>query len=107
MPSAPASNLNNPYADAESDSAEFQASIQRGADTYRVFCTSCHGASGTGDGPVTKRGFPPPPSLLTGNSLEDGGRSTIPHPDIRPGKYGGIRGSNATIAALGRDKLRA
>ena len=47
-----------------------QASVQRGAEVYRVFCVSCHGPSGAGDGPVAKRGFPPPTSMLTGKSLK-------------------------------------
>ena len=37
---------------------------QRGATVYTTFCTPCHGGSGLGDGPVAKRGFPAPPSLL-------------------------------------------
>ncbi|HIF01238.1 MAG TPA: cytochrome c [Planctomycetes bacterium] len=49
--------------------ARLDASIQRGALVYGVFCVSCHGASGAGDGPVTKRGFPPPPPLPTGKSV--------------------------------------
>ena len=63
--------LLNPYQDtSENAAARLQASIRRGGDTYRVFCISCHGPGGNGDGPVAKRGFPPPPSLLTGNSLK-------------------------------------
>ena len=63
--------LVNPYKQDESlEAAKIQASIQRGGDTYRVFCICCHGATGAGDGPVTKRGFPPPPSLLTGKSVQ-------------------------------------
>lgn len=49
---------------------QVNASISRGAEIYDVFCISCHGASGLGDGPVTKRGFPPPPPLTTGKSSE-------------------------------------
>jgi mono/diheme cytochrome c family protein len=66
--------LVNPYADADREASELQESIRRGGDTYRVFCISCHGAAGAGDGPVAKRGFPPPPSLVTGNStkMKDG-----------------------------------
>ena len=47
---------------------------ERGGDVYRVFCISCHGPTGLGDGPVPQRGFPPPPSLLTGASrqMKDG-----------------------------------
>ena len=48
----------------------YQASVQRGAETYRVFCMTCHGAAGLGDGPVPQRGFPPPPSLQTGKSVQ-------------------------------------
>ena len=68
--------LMNPYQNDElTDAAErLTASVQRGGDTYRIFCICCHGPTGAGDGPVTKRGFPPPPSLLTGKSsqMKDG-----------------------------------
>jgi mono/diheme cytochrome c family protein len=62
--------LINPYSAADDDLKTLQTSVQRGSDTYRIFCVSCHGVTGMGDGPVAKRGFPPPPSLLTGNTLE-------------------------------------
>lgn len=48
----------------------FSASVEHGGEVYRTFCVSCHGPSGAGDGPVTQRGFPPPPSMLTGKSLQ-------------------------------------
>ena len=62
----------NPYPTDSSDesAAKLRESIARGGESYRVFCTCCHGPTGAGDGPVTKRGFPPPPSLLTGKSKE-------------------------------------
>lgn len=41
------------------------ADMARGAKMYAIFCQTCHGLSGDGDGPVTKRGVPPPPSLKT------------------------------------------
>lgn len=52
----------------------FAASLERGRKTYLTYCISCHGPKGAGDGPVPQRGFPPPPSMLTGKSLqmEDG-----------------------------------
>jgi len=52
----------------------FSASIERGGEVYRKFCISCHGPKGAGDGAVTQRGFPPPPSMLTGKSpqMKDG-----------------------------------
>ncbi len=66
--------LENPYQASDTAPTQLPASIQRGADAYHVFCTCCHGATGAGDGLVTKRGFPPPPSLVTGNSaqMQDG-----------------------------------
>ncbi len=50
--------------------AEFNASVERGRRVYGIFCVSCHGPSGAGDGPVAKRGFPPPPPLPTGKSVQ-------------------------------------
>ncbi len=50
--------------------ARLNASIERGAEIFNTFCITCHGPSGLGDGPVTKRGFPPPPPLPTGKSSE-------------------------------------
>ncbi len=44
--------------------------LQRGEETYGIFCAICHGTAGLGKGPVTKRGYPPVPSLLTGNSAQ-------------------------------------
>jgi mono/diheme cytochrome c family protein len=62
--------LENPYQQPNAETGLWQESIRRGASTYRVFCVSCHGGTGAGDGPVPQRGFPPPPSLLTGKSLQ-------------------------------------
>lgn len=41
----------------------------RGAFVFSTFCVTCHGPQGLGDGPVTKQGVPPPPSLLTEQAL--------------------------------------
>lgn len=38
--------------------------LQRGAQVYAAQCFPCHGPGGIGDGPVTKRGVPAPPSLF-------------------------------------------
>lgn len=53
---------------------EVNAAADRGAIVFQAFCTSCHGGDGNGNGPVAQRGFPPPPSLLTGKSrdMKDG-----------------------------------
>jgi mono/diheme cytochrome c family protein len=48
----------------------FAVSVERGGEVYHTFCISCHGPKGAGDGLVTQRGFPPPPSMLTGKSLQ-------------------------------------
>jgi len=55
----------------EPDAASrLKASVLRGSAVYGVFCVSCHGPSGAGDGAVAKRGFPPPPPLPTGKSVQ-------------------------------------
>lgn len=45
-----------------------------GQELYVSFCQPCHGRDGHGDGPTIKRGFQPPPSLLTqrARDLQDG-----------------------------------
>lgn len=48
---------------------ERTASQERGRQQYQHFCAACHGPQGLGDGPVSQRGFPPPPSLQTGKSV--------------------------------------
>ena len=35
-----------------------------------MFCIACHGPSGAGNGLVPQRGFPPPPSMMTGKSMQ-------------------------------------
>ena len=42
--------------------------LARGERVYRSTCAACHGGGGLGDGAVTKRGVPPPPSLLADNA---------------------------------------
>jgi mono/diheme cytochrome c family protein len=48
--------LTNPY------SLDDKAAVERGAFVYANFCQACHGPTGAGDGPVAKRGYPPPPA---------------------------------------------
>ncbi len=43
---------------------------ERGAVLFSTFCTPCHGPGGNGDGPVTGRGVPPPPSLHLQHALD-------------------------------------
>jgi mono/diheme cytochrome c family protein len=56
--------LRNPFG---ADDAE---AVARGAIVYSNFCAVCHGGAGHGDGPVTRKGVPPPPSLLLEHALE-------------------------------------
>ena len=50
-------------------SAEDRAAVDRGAFVFTTFCAPCHGAGGRGDGPVARRGYPPPPSLLLEHAI--------------------------------------
>jgi mono/diheme cytochrome c family protein len=56
--------LVNPFA------AEDQGVGQRGVALFATFCTPCHGSNGNGDGPVTLKGVPPPPSLHLQHALD-------------------------------------
>jgi mono/diheme cytochrome c family protein len=37
--------------------------LETGRERYDIFCSPCHGLNGYGEGIVTQRGFPAPPSL--------------------------------------------
>lgn len=54
--------LQNPY------KPDDPAVLDRGALVFQNYCVACHGPGGQGDGPVAQRGYPPPLSLVTGNS---------------------------------------
>jgi mono/diheme cytochrome c family protein len=56
--------LVNPYA------MDDASAVRRGAKVYENYCGVCHGAAGRGNGSVTKRGVPPPPSLLLKHALD-------------------------------------
>ena len=47
-----------------------QQAHERGAVVFANYCAVCHGPAGLGNGTVTQRGFPPPPSLLAKRALE-------------------------------------
>jgi mono/diheme cytochrome c family protein len=55
--------LANPFGRGDVKAAE------RGAAVYANFCAVCHGPAGLGDGTITTRGFPPPPSLFAENAI--------------------------------------
>ncbi len=60
--------LENPYVRGDPNLME------RGHRVYQTYCQVCHGADGKGSSPVTRRGFPPPPSLLEeqARTMKDG-----------------------------------
>lgn len=49
--------LENPF------SMEDSAAVDRGRELYAVYCTTCHDPGGHGEGLVTQRGVPRPPSM--------------------------------------------
>jgi mono/diheme cytochrome c family protein len=55
--------LVNPFA------ADDQAALARGRVVFGNTCAVCHGAGGLGNGPVTLRGVPPPPSFMADNAM--------------------------------------
>jgi mono/diheme cytochrome c family protein len=44
------------------------AAMARGEVMFDTYCSPCHGATGLGDGAVTKRGYPEPLSLIDGEA---------------------------------------
>jgi mono/diheme cytochrome c family protein len=40
-----------------------QAVLDRGQERFNIYCTPCHDATGSGNGLVVLRGYPPPPSF--------------------------------------------
>jgi hypothetical protein len=40
-----------------------RADLERGRQRYNIYCTPCHDYTGSGQGIVVQRGFPPPPSF--------------------------------------------
>ena len=53
-----------------------RAATARGAETFRIYCSSCHGRQATGDGPLAKD-LRTPPANLTELGSADGGE--FPH----------------------------
>jgi len=37
--------------------------LNRGQERFGIYCSVCHGATGSGDGMIVQRGFPAPPSF--------------------------------------------
>ena len=59
---------------APAKSAAVKADVKAGADDYQIYCASCHGATGEGDGPVAQALNPKPARHSDGaymNSLTD------------------------------------
>ncbi len=57
--SAPAGGNQNPYTD-DTDTFPFpitEETVQRGRERYNIFCSTCHGLTGNGDGMIVRRGY--------------------------------------------------
>lgn len=52
----------------DEERAAYDRALAEGRAVYATYCLLCHGPQGAGDGPVAKRGFPAPPSLLAANA---------------------------------------
>jgi hypothetical protein len=39
------------------------ADLSRGRERYNIYCSPCHDFTGSGNGMIVQRGFPPPPSF--------------------------------------------
>lgn len=39
------------------------ADLSRGRERYNIYCSPCHDYTGSGNGMIVQRGFPPPPSF--------------------------------------------
>ncbi len=63
-----AATLRSPLSDTGEGGAN-EKDLARGRELFRTYCLLCHGSEGKGDGPVAKRGFPAPPSLLAPHAL--------------------------------------
>ncbi|MDT0499065.1 cytochrome c [Algiphilus sp. W345] len=52
-----------PPPDAKNPLPLTMAVLERGRERYEVYCAPCHSRIGDGDGYITRRGFPQPPSF--------------------------------------------
>ena len=48
--------------DEESRGTYTRAALERGRQRFEIYCAPCHGFTGDGNGYITERGFPHPPS---------------------------------------------
>jgi hypothetical protein len=47
-----------------------RADLERGRERYNIYCTPCHDYTGSGQGMIVQRGFPPPPSFHLDSSRQ-------------------------------------
>jgi mono/diheme cytochrome c family protein len=61
-------NLDGTLADALPPSIKLDEKLlSRGQERYEIYCQPCHGSTGRGDGPATRRGGGFPPGVAPGN----------------------------------------
>lgn len=49
-----------------------QELLERGKERFEIFCTPCHGYTGTGNGMIVQRGFRAPPTFHNTRNREEG-----------------------------------
>jgi len=103
-PAPPAAKPPAPPAPAKS--AAVEADAEAGKADYQIYCASCHGETGAGDGPVSVAIPPPPPRDFTAGDFkydadEDGTAGTDADLKAIIAKGAGAFGGNPMMAPLG------
>ena len=55
------------FSNADASAADADADAAKGQQVYQIYCITCHGATGKGDGPVGKTLTPPPRDFSVGD----------------------------------------
>lgn len=75
--------------------------VHRGQQVYQIYCASCHGPKGLGDGPAGQ-GLVPPPRDLTEGKWKRGGRSIDIYTTLLEGMEGTSMVSFSYLSKLDR-----
>ncbi len=55
------------FSNSDASAADADADAAKGQQVYQIYCITCHGATGKGDGPVGKTLTPPPRDFSVGD----------------------------------------
>ena len=75
------------------------ALLERGRERYNIYCWPCHGATGRGNGIITRRGYPNPPSYHIPRLVDAPDRHFM---DVIRDGYGVMYSYAARIAPIDR-----